>query len=93
MSDKPVQVQLSVWMREHKATDGNIYLEIGKVEGKYKTLLVTLKNGNGGALMFCEIHQQVYPIVHAACEGCRNAPREEPTEASATSCGSPEFQR
>lgn len=85
---RPVNVQ-STWMQEHHAINGKTYLEIGKVDGRQKTLLVTLKGGTGGAVMYCEIHKQVYGIVHEVCPDCRNAVREEPAEFGVTACDTP----
>jgi hypothetical protein len=88
-----ITVEQFTWMKSIIAkNDGHKYYMIGQVKDHADTLLVTLAGGNGGAVMFCQKHSFAYPIM-GTCDECRNAPRDVATDASATTCGSPEIQR
>lgn len=88
-----VKVELFTWMKRITAQNNRKdYYMIGQVRGIKDTLLVTLVNGNGGAVMFCQKHQAVYPL-KGKCSECQNAVVEVAIETDATSCGTPEFER
>ena len=79
-----VEVELFTWMKRITAkNNGKHYLMIGQLKDRPNTLLVTLEHGNGGAVMFCQIHSAVYHIM-GKCSDCQNAPREEHTAVSVT---------
>lgn len=85
------EVELFVWMKKITAkNNGKQYYEIGQLKNKPGTLLVTLVDGNGGAMMFCLQHSEVYPL-KGNCAECRNAVRNDATDAGATACSSPEI--
>lgn len=88
-----INVELFTWMKRITAqNDHKDYYMIGQVAGRINTLLVTLVNGNGGAVMYCQTHGFVYPL-KGKCAGCLNAPHEAPIDATATTCSTPDFER
>ena len=88
-----VEVELFVWMQKVTAkNNGKKYYQIGSVKGIPHTLIVTLVDGNGGAMMFCTKHDEVYPL-KGSCAECRNAVVTVAVEAGVTSCDTPEIER
>jgi hypothetical protein len=88
-----LKVETFAWMKPITAMNtGKTYYMIGQVVGMKDTLLVTEKGGNGGTVMFCQQHFFSYPI-KGTCDECRNAVLPVAIEASATTCGTPEFER
>lgn len=89
-----IKVELFSWMQQVKAVNTNqSYYMIGQVRGMDKTLMVTPVGGNGGAVMFCQIHSFAYSINHGSCTECQNAPRDEAIEAGVTACYTPEIEQ
>jgi acyl CoA:acetate/3-ketoacid CoA transferase beta subunit len=88
-----VNFEAVTWMQKVIAKNNDLaYYTIGKVKDKKNTLLVTAVKGNGGAMFFCQTHDEVYPI-KSRCAQCQNAVVDVPADASVTSCDTPEIQR
>ena len=88
-----IEVYTFSWMKKITAkNNGKKYQMIGEVRGVEHTLLVSLVDGNGGAVMFFQTHSFAYPI-KGSCEECRNAVVPVAVDASVTSCDTPEFER
>jgi len=88
-----VSVEFFTWMKQvTAANNGKKYYMIGQVKDVPSTVLVTLVNGNGGAMMFCQKHSHVYPI-KSKCAECQNAPIEPEADNLVTTCDKPDFER
>lgn len=75
-NDDVMRFEYFTWMKPVVAkNDGKRYLMMGTMINMNHTLLVTLEHGNGGAVMYCQLHGFVYPI-KGKCAACQNAPRE-----------------
>jgi hypothetical protein len=93
IDDRPVEVETFVWMKVVKDLHtGKKYYSIGQVKDVPNTLLVTLCSGNGGAVFYCQTHQEAFPF-RGSCASCRNEVVDVAIDASATTCSTPEIEQ
>lgn len=88
-NDNRIMVETFRWMQRITAKNNGLdYYMIGQVVGVPHTLLVTAVKGIGGSMMFCQKHEEVYPI-NGKCAECQNAVVTPPAYASVTDCYTP----